>query len=100
MKRILISVLGGILTLILLISIGLILRLTGNLDIAIIFIKYTVGWSMYMLHFSSDFNYSNDIGPTSEIYKSWLINIAIYSLLIYLILSLGSVLKPNRINNK
>lgn len=97
MKRILFSILGGILALILFISIGLILRQIDYLNAAQAFIKYTVGWSIYLLH-PSDFNYPNDIGTTSEIYKSWMINIFVYSLLIYIGMSFRAWWNSRKLN--
>jgi predicted permease len=84
MKRLLFSVLGGVLILFLLLLIGLTFTWTGHPDAAESFIKYTLRWAFTPLGLFLD------IRPGSgqrwaAIFLSWFLNVAVFSFLLYLL---------------
>jgi|SRR5579885_1250590 hypothetical protein len=82
LKRLSLSVFGGVSILFLSLVLGLILTRTGHSDAAQSFIKYTLGWAFSLLGFIFDTCPGSEQRWTA-IFLSWFVNIVSYSFVIY-----------------
>jgi hypothetical protein len=84
LKRLLFSVLGAILVVIISLFLGLIVQRAGYEHEAQSFINYTLGWAFWLVGFILD-NRPNSKQWWVAMFLSWVLNIGVFSLIIYLV---------------